>query len=116
MKIPVQIHAALVTFGALDDFGALVHMTNRVRSFGEAQALVDQFQAFLDSRYKKMALEAHPDRGGDEEQMKAINAARTILKSLKPEPIRPVMPSIIVRFYSSPSGMWNTSTTTTGAW
>ncbi|HJR06514.1 MAG TPA: J domain-containing protein [Pyrinomonadaceae bacterium] len=34
----------------------------------------------LERRYKRLAVEHHPDRGGDEEEMKAINEAWRVLK------------------------------------
>ncbi|HLL72407.1 MAG TPA: DnaJ domain-containing protein [Pyrinomonadaceae bacterium] len=34
----------------------------------------------LERRYKRLAVEHHPDRGGDEEEMKAINEAWGVLK------------------------------------
>ncbi|HEX8458545.1 MAG TPA: DnaJ domain-containing protein [Pyrinomonadaceae bacterium] len=34
----------------------------------------------IERRYKRLAVEHHPDRGGDEEEMKAINEAWRVLK------------------------------------
>jgi len=34
----------------------------------------------IERRYKRLAIEHHPDRGGDEEEMKAINEAWGVLK------------------------------------
>ncbi|HEX9918793.1 MAG TPA: DnaJ domain-containing protein, partial [Pyrinomonadaceae bacterium] len=34
----------------------------------------------IERRYKRLAVEHHPDRGGDEEEMKAINEAWGVLK------------------------------------
>jgi hypothetical protein len=40
----------------------------------------DDSRAEIERRYKRLAVEHHPDRGGDEEQMKAINEAWGVLK------------------------------------
>lgn len=37
-------------------------------------------RAEIERRYKRLAVEHHPDRGGDEEEMKAINEAWGVLK------------------------------------
>ena len=37
-------------------------------------------RAEIERRYKRLAIEHHPDRGGDEEEMKAINEAWGVLK------------------------------------
>ena len=40
----------------------------------------DDSRAEIERRYKRLAVEHHPDRGGDEEEMKAINEAWRVLK------------------------------------
>jgi hypothetical protein len=40
----------------------------------------DDSRAEIERRYKRLAVEHHPDRGGDEEEMKAINEAWGVLK------------------------------------
>lgn len=40
----------------------------------------DDSRAEIERRYKRLAVEHHPDRGGDEELMKAINEAWGVLK------------------------------------
>ncbi|HLL13502.1 MAG TPA: DnaJ domain-containing protein [Pyrinomonadaceae bacterium] len=40
----------------------------------------DDTRAEIERRYKRLAVEHHPDRGGDEEEMKAINEAWGVLK------------------------------------
>ena len=40
----------------------------------------DDSRAEIERRYKRLAVEHHPDRGGDEEQMKTINEAWGVLK------------------------------------
>jgi curved DNA-binding protein CbpA len=40
----------------------------------------DDSRAEIERRYKRLAVEHHPDRGGDEEEMKAINEAWCVLK------------------------------------
>lgn len=40
----------------------------------------DDSRADIERRYKRLAVEHHPDRGGDEEEMKAINEAWGVLK------------------------------------
>ena len=52
--------------------------------------------------YRKLAMECHPDRGGDEERMKKINVAYQILSEKKKEydiRLKGVAPAIIVRYY-----------------
>jgi curved DNA-binding protein CbpA len=40
----------------------------------------DDSREEIERRYKRLAVEHHPDRGGDEEEMKAINEAWGVLK------------------------------------
>jgi hypothetical protein len=40
----------------------------------------DDAREEIERRYKRLAVEHHPDRGGDEEEMKAINEAWGVLK------------------------------------
>lgn len=40
----------------------------------------DDSRAEIERRYKRLAVEHHPDRGGDEEEMKTINEAWGVLK------------------------------------
>ncbi|HEY9402319.1 MAG TPA: DnaJ domain-containing protein [Pyrinomonadaceae bacterium] len=40
----------------------------------------DDTRAEIERRYKRLAVEHHPDRGGDEEEMKAINEAWGVLR------------------------------------
>ncbi|HEV2882937.1 MAG TPA: DnaJ domain-containing protein [Pyrinomonadaceae bacterium] len=40
----------------------------------------DDTREEIERRYKRLAVEHHPDRGGDEEEMKAINEAWGVLK------------------------------------
>jgi hypothetical protein len=40
----------------------------------------DDSREEIERRYKRLAVEHHPDRGGDEEEMKAINEAWSVLK------------------------------------
>jgi len=40
----------------------------------------DDSRAEIERRYKRLAVEHHPDRGGDEEEMKAINEAWGVLR------------------------------------
>jgi hypothetical protein len=40
----------------------------------------DDSRAEIERRYKRLAIEHHPDRGGDEEEMKAINEAWGVLR------------------------------------
>src|ERR1044071_2825083 len=39
----------------------------------------EEARAEIERRYKRLAREHHPDRGGDEEEMKAINEAWRVL-------------------------------------
>ncbi len=64
---------------------------------GNPEAMADAFnQAKADAkvRYKEMAMALHPDRGGDGEQIKEVNALWDIIKGLeararpKPKPVR----------------------------
>ncbi len=43
-------------------------------------AVADDSRDEIERRYKRLAVEHHPDRGGDEERMKAINEAWGVLK------------------------------------
>ena len=43
-------------------------------------AEADDSRDDIERRYKRLAVEHHPDRGGDEEEMKAINEAWGVLK------------------------------------
>jgi curved DNA-binding protein CbpA len=43
-------------------------------------AELDDSRDEIERRYKRLAVAHHPDRGGDEEEMKAINAAWGVLK------------------------------------
>jgi len=43
-------------------------------------AEADDSRDEIERRYKRLAVEHHPDRGGDEEEMKAINEAWGVLK------------------------------------
>ena len=70
--------------------------------------------------YRKLALMHHPDRGGDQERMKLINAAYDILSKRKDEydmrlrqAGRPAV--VIVRTYYG-GGTVATDTTATGTW
>ena len=63
---------------------------------GNPEAMADAFnQAKADAkvRYKEMAMALHPDRGGDGEQIKEVNALWDIIKGLearvrpKPKPV-----------------------------
>ena len=40
----------------------------------------DDSRAEIERRYKRLAVEHHPDRGGDEEEMKSLNEAYAVLK------------------------------------
>jgi hypothetical protein len=87
-----------------------------------SKALDDWKENVLRSRYKELALENHPDKGGDEEKMKELSAAFNLLKQLN---IIPRRPPPVVRVFVQPSiRIWNTdntgtastNTTTGGGW
>jgi len=75
-------------------------------------------QEALDN-YKQQALLHHPDRGGDENKMKELNAAHDVLKGLEPMPTMSAPPKPRPRPQRSWGGFWsspmNGSTATTGS-
>lgn len=84
--------------------------------------VIDQAKKDAKEKYLKLAFENHPDRGGDEERLKGINAAWETIQQLRFNPERPRPPQtptgfgvvrIVVDFGS---GSTSTSTTTTSFW
>jgi hypothetical protein len=106
MRIPKQMAEDLILFGMINDFLRINSAKNR----GEAEEFLLEFKKTLASSYKKLAMDNHPDRGGDEEKMKEISAAMNRLKKLR---IREPQRQMRVFIQTVPFGGFNSSGSTT---
>lgn len=90
------------------------------RSIPEAQEVFDDLKKQAKVNWKKKAMELHPDRGGDIEEMKKLNALWNRVKGLRIIPHqRPVFQPAVVRVYvnyNTWGGTGTSTTTTTGSW
>jgi hypothetical protein len=106
---PNQIMAALQTLGVLQRFEQVVSAAKQTADLHAVRALLKAFKVEAEGKYKSLSMECHPDRGGDEEQMKEINAAWDIVKTLEVRPRRPPPQQVIFRMHVS----WNNGTAST---
>jgi hypothetical protein len=110
--VPNEIVAALRFFGALATFEQLIkHARNEEELLEVPKVVLDLCRKNM----KQMALEAHPDRGGDEERMKEITANWGMVDKLQfnvsqPEP---PPPPVVVMWQNS--GFAGGGTSATGA-
>jgi hypothetical protein len=90
--------------------------------FEQIQAGVDKIKSEAAQNYKSRALKVHPDHGGDEESMKALNAARDEVAKLRVERTRPVFRPVMTVVHVRMDGFGgsytssSTATTSTGGW
>jgi len=85
----LQIEAALRLLGLVDAYRITKAAVHRAHDIHAAESLMAAFKLRIDKVYRELALSAHPDRGGDEERMKALNTARDVLHRLQIVPPRP---------------------------
>lgn len=103
---------------ALQVEGPFLRMVRTATSFEHAQKLLEEFRAAAKDNYRRLAMEAHPDRGGSDEAMQELNKAKDLVARIDVRP--PVRrPVTMVRIYSTGMGndIWtssSSSTTTTG--
>jgi hypothetical protein len=118
IQIPSDVVAALDTLDALHTLKTLLEGATCEEDLRAAMvSSIDLAKA----NYKKLALEAHPDRGGDEERMKELSSAWTIVKQIKLDRVPPPQPPpvhIVFTFGGSAFGSatsWGTGTAATGS-
>jgi len=71
-----QVRAALAELEAIEAFDEIADPSDW-----------PAVQALAATNYKRLAMIAHPDRGGSTDRMAALNAAYTLVKNLQP-PVR----------------------------
>jgi hypothetical protein len=107
---------ALRALGLFEAFLQEVHHTDP----GLRPARLQEFKERAEKVYRKLALELHPDRGGDTERMALVNAAMDLLRAteirLAPAP-RPIPQGVQVRVVVVGGGFpgfggWTNSATT----
>lgn len=106
MQIPKALHSALLLFGCWEAFQRLLQTAT---SFEAVKAGVEALKADAERAYKQQALKAHPDHGGCEERMKALNAARDVLRKLE---VRRPPPRPVVTVIHMHTDSWGSGTTT----
>ena len=97
------------------DSDLLLLGTNQMKIRNNMSSVNDaEYQKAIKKAYKLAAIKCHPDKGGDSEKMKKINAAFDRLKTVKMTP--PVERVVVVNL--SPMWGWGSSTTssTTFGW
>lgn len=101
----------------------LVGQLQKATSAKHGEEIFQTAKKAVKKRFRQMALELHPDRGGDEEQLKEVTALWNILKGLQmriqePPPKPPLqVTSVFVgvsRSPGSPFGSSGTGATTDG--
>lgn len=109
---PRDIKEALCFLGFA---GLLEHGLQRAQTFEEARAVAERIKEAAKERGKRLALIHHPDVGGDENEMKKINAAVAAIQDLQIVPIipRPVVMRPMIRVVYSHGGGFSTSSTGT---
>lgn len=86
-----------------------------VQSKEELEKVLENLKRLAKVSWKKKAMELHPDRGGDAEEMKKLNALWNRAKGLKvlvrprPQPV-----TFVTVHYSSSSGFYGGGGVTTG--
>lgn len=90
MQISQELHAALVKLNVWDQFLSSVRS---VRSFEEAEQAVVQFKEHARKQFAQLSLKAHPDRGGNLDEMQALSAAYSVVKKLNVQ--RPAPPPMV---------------------
>lgn len=114
MRIPAPLHAALVR---LNVWAMFVQVAQNAANFEQAKAGVEELKRTAERNYKAQALDAHPDRGGDEEQMKELNAAMDLVAKVDVEPPRPRPTYTVIHVqFSSSYGGGTTTSSTGGFW
>jgi len=82
---------------------------SRCKSFPEAVKMLENCKKKAKVGYKKLAFEHHPDRGGDEDKIKELNALFDLIEKIQVQPPRPR--PIVIHFGNF--GGWSSSSTTT---
>lgn len=117
LRINQELHDALLMFGLLPDFSAMV---STPVDYNSAVQCLSQFKTVAKQRRKELALEHHPDRGGNAEKMKEINRSLELIEKLNVRRPQPVQTFKIVHVTTSwSSNYWtasSNSTTSTGGW
>jgi hypothetical protein len=96
----------------IEDWAARLGFTPEVRAWfdqassEEARAALDALKIDAKRLYRQYARQLHPDLGGDEEQLKLLNAARDMIERLslsiaEPIPEEPPAPRVV-----TVSGNW----------
>ena len=87
---------------------------SQASSFEDAEARLAALKAEAERNWKAQAYDAHPDRGGCEERMKALNAARDAVAKVNIERPRPRPQIVFVQVQYGAGGFTATSSTTGG--
>jgi hypothetical protein len=115
MQIAQGMKAAMECLGVWETF---LTGLQAVQSYSQVQALVEHTKEQAKANRNRLALTAHPDRGGSLEAMQALNAAYECLEGLT---FRRAPQVRVVQVEVRMSGGWQqwqpyTTSTTTGAW
>lgn len=92
---------ALTTIGVLARFEQIAAAAKQTNDINAVKAMLKAFKIEAEAKFKSLALEQHPDRGGDEEAMKELNAAWDIVKNLdvRPRPRPRPQPAVHIRVH-----------------
>lgn len=95
------------------ELGPLFAEAGNCGTLEAAQAFCQRLREQVKINHRRLAFDAHPDRGGDLAAMQELNAARDLLLKLDVRPRRP-RPVRIVVFVSEPFNSWCPGTSVTG--
>lgn len=84
-------------------------------SQAHAQRVLDQWKGAVARHRRVLAARHHPDKGGDPERMKLINAAADEAEKVRLEIRRPQPRVVSVRYHPSMSYTWSSSSTATAS-
>lgn len=109
--------AALIAFGLFEPF---VRMAQVARTREQLAIGLDAIKADAQRIYHERALELHPDRGGDAEAMKELNARHDLIKAIEigePVPLPVVYQQVTVIVINGGGfAATGTNATTTGGY
>lgn len=86
-----------------------------VKTLKEAHDAQETFYAVVKKARRARALELHPDRGGDLEAMKAMNAGADVLMRVRIQLTQRVQPRPVQYVVVNMTTGWATDATTTGS-